>query len=75
VNRCRNAIIEKPGDIDCVSVVAAVLDGMKDIELPQRALEAAEKALVWQGNGLAGIYEPEFHATISSLAEELRGAR
>ena len=54
---------------DADAAIAATLHALMEMDLPEDALRAADEALVWYENGLAGIYGPEFRAVIASLQD------
>ena len=68
VDRIRNAIIEKPGDVDCTAVLQAVLDGLGDGEVPKTATDFAGQ--ICPAKDVVMIYR----IVVRSLAEELRDA-
>ena len=68
VDRIRNAVIEKPGDVDCTVVLQAVLDGLGDAEVPRTTTDFAGQ--LCPAKDVVMIYR----ILIRSLAEELRDA-
>ena len=68
VDRIRNAVIEKPGDVDCTAVLQAVLDGLGEVEIPRTATDFASQVCLTKD--LVMTYRIIIHC----LAEELRDA-
>jgi hypothetical protein len=68
VDGIRNAVIETPGDVDCVAVLQAVLDGLGDAEIPRTAADFAGQV------GLTKDLVMTYRIIIHCLAEELRDA-
>ena len=66
VERIRNTIIKKPGDVDCEAVLQAVLDGLGDAEVPMTATYFAGQ--LCPAKDVVMIYR----IFVRSLAEELR---
>ena len=76
VDRIRNAVIERPGDVDCTTVLQAVLDGLGDVEVPETATDFAGRIFTPQG---LGVFSPRelgkvYRTILRSMAEELRDA-
>lgn len=83
IERIRNAIIEKPGDVDCKEVLLAVLDGQGSIDLPAGFEFGAGTDLEIKGDIPVFIKsitlgrqpsESIYRAINCALAKELRGA-
>lgn len=55
-------------EFECAdAAIAAVLECLIEMDIPEEALRAADEATVWYNNGLAGLYEPEFRSILTAL--------